>query len=77
MTASQRAIQAALEMAKRGKKPILNKKRVRDRDEGYDVTDDFVDDSELLINEPKFQPRPVLEGYCAVVGLVEVVDGDK
>ena len=77
MTESQSAVKAAIDLAKRNNRPILAKKRIKDRDEGYDVNDDFVDDSELLINEPKFQPKPKIEGYCAIVGEVEVIDNDK
>lgn len=59
-------------MARRSKKPILTKKRVLDRDEGYDAEDPFVDDSELAINEPKVQARPKVEGYVAIQGEVEL-----
>lgn len=75
-TDSQRQLREAIELARRSKKPVLTKKRVLDRDEGYDNTDPFVDDSELAINEPKVQARPKLEGYVAIQGEVEVYDNN-
>ncbi|KAK9900613.1 hypothetical protein P389DRAFT_15260 [Cystobasidium minutum MCA 4210] len=75
-TDSQRQLREAIELARRSKKPVLTKKRILDRDEGYDNTDPFVDDSELAINEPKVQARPKVEGYVAIQGEVEVYDNN-
>lgn len=69
---SQKALKAAIDLARRKGGPVLTKRRVRDRDEGYDVTDDFVDDSELAVNEPKQMPKTKLAGYIAVTGEVEI-----
>ena len=62
---------------KAGLSALKLKKRILDRDEGYDVDDEFVDDSEMAINEPKYQPKPKVEGYCAITGVVEVHEDDS
>ena len=72
MTESQKALKAAIDIAKRRGGPVVTKRRVRDRDEGYDVTDAFVDDSELAVNEPKQMPKTKISGYCAIMGEVEL-----
>ena len=67
-----------MDLTRRGHASLITrKKRVRDRDEGYDVEDPFVDDTDLAINEPKTQARPKMEGYVAVVGEVETYEDDK
>lgn len=75
-TDSQRQIREAIEVARRMKKPVLVKKRVRDRDEGYDTNDPFVDDADLAMNEPKVQARPKVEGFVAIQGEIEVWDSN-
>ena len=37
---------------------------------------DFVDDSELAINEPKYVPETKVKGYCAIKGEVEIISAE-
>lgn len=77
MSEHQRIIEEARRAAERSGIVKRNKRRVRDRDEGYDTNDPFVDDSDLAINEPKFQPKPKMEGYVAIIGEVEIQEPDN
>ena len=54
------------------------KKRIEDRDEGYDTTDPFVDDSEIALDMPKYYVRPSRDGFYVSQGLLELLtEGPK
>lgn len=48
------------------------KRKKRQEKEEYDVTDPFVDDSELQIDEPTHSARPASKGFYVVLGDVEL-----
>lgn len=48
------------------------KRKKRHENEEYDVTDPFVDDSELQIDEPTHSARPASKGFYVVLGDVEL-----
>ena len=48
------------------------RRRVADRDEGYDETDPFVDNSEIMLDMPKFYTRPSREGFWVAEGPIEL-----
>ncbi|CEH14138.1 UBINUCLEIN/YEMANUCLEIN [Ceraceosorus bombacis] len=52
------------------------RKRV-DGDNKYDVKDDFVDDSELLYDEPTHRGRPQVEGFHVSIGPVMLIEEPK
>ena len=51
-------------------KPV--KRKVQDRDEGYDATDPFVDDSELALDSVKLCGIPLREGFFVGSGELEL-----
>ncbi|PWN43727.1 hypothetical protein IE81DRAFT_346327 [Ceraceosorus guamensis] len=56
--------------------PRQRRKRV-DGDNKYDVKDDFVDDSELLYDEPTHRGRPQVEGFHVSIGPVVLIEEPK
>lgn len=71
MTAAQKELAAATALAAKSKlTQLLKKRKPLERDEGYNVDDPFVDDSELRINEPRVFARPKVDGYIALTGRV-------
>lgn len=50
---------------------------MQDRDEGYDTSDSFVDDSELHTDMPKFYVRPKRDGFYVANGPLELFELTK
>lgn len=44
------------------------RRRIQERDEGYDANDPFVDDSEIATTEPKFYHAPEKDGFYVAQG---------
>lgn len=40
----------------------------------YDLEDPFIDDSELLIDAPTHQGRPIKEGFYVHAGVLELLE---
>ena len=52
---------------------VATKKRTRKpKEDGYDVGDPFVDDSELMVDEPMFYQEPKRSGFYVAMGDVEL-----
>ena len=52
---------------------LTNKRKRQDFVDQYDVNDPFVDDSELIVDEPILMGKPRKEGFYVAVGDVELV----
>jgi len=52
--------------------PVQVKKKTKKRDDVYDVGDPFVDDSELMVDQPMFYHQPKRLGFYVAQGDVEL-----
>jgi hypothetical protein len=76
ISSSTAALLGAAPLASKNNKR-KRKKVIQDRDEGYDTSDSFVDDTELRLDMPKFYVRPKRDGFFVANGPLELLQLGK